>query len=252
VGVNQDFADRRIVVTGGASGIGRATCEALAERGAHVLVVDIDDEGARAVAREIGGTSVGADLGEIATSIKAIAEQAETVDGLVNAAGIVEPHAFPDTDPDDWRRVFRINLEAPHFLAQGLLPHFRRPGAAIVNVTSVSAETVLATSGATTPAYAASKAGLERASRSLAYELAEAGIRVNTVAPGYVRTPLTDEHADAHTAAVIEQIPFRRWGSPVEIAAAIVFLLSDSASYITGGQLVVDGGLTLSSAQSLP
>jgi NAD(P)-dependent dehydrogenase (short-subunit alcohol dehydrogenase family) len=246
------FVGRHVLVTGGGSGIGRATCEQLADAGAHVTVVDIDAGAAETVARATRGTAVVADLTDVKAAVVAIAERVEVLDGLVSAAGIVESTGFPESRVDEWERVLRLNLEAPHFLVQGLLARLRRPGAAIVNVTSVSAKTVLATSGIVTAGYGASKAGLELASRSLAHELAPLGLRVNTVAPGYVETPLSGAHLGEHGESVRAQIPVGRVGAPAEIAAAVLFLLSDSASYITGAQLVVDGGLTLSSAQRLP
>jgi 3-oxoacyl-[acyl-carrier protein] reductase len=240
-----NFRDRRILVTGGASGIGRATCLRLGELGAHVLVVDRDEPGAAQVADEVGGTPIVVDFMELDLAIDAIRGMCGTLHGLVNAAGIAADTSFPEQDPEDWARVLHLDLTAPFMLTQALLDRFDEAGAAIVNIASVAALTVLASSGEVTPAYSAAKSGIKMVSDSLAAVLGRRGIRVNAVAPGFIKTPMTAPEAPRTEKWLSARIPLGRWGAAAEVAEAIVFLLSDAASYVAGTTLVVDGGLTV-------
>ena len=247
-----DFKDRRILVTGGASGIGRATCVRLGGFGAHVLVADRNATGARDVAEEIGGTAIVVDFGEIAPAIETIRDACGTLQGLVNGAAIAPRTAFPTQDPDDWARVLQLDLTAPFMLTQALLDRFDPAGAAIVNIASVAALTVLASSGQVTPAYTAAKAGVKMVSDSLAAALGRRGIRVNAVAPGFIETPMTAPDVPGTQDWLSARIPLGRWGAPAEVAEAIVFLLSDAASYVSGTTIVVDGGLTVGILREYP
>ncbi len=240
-----DVSGRRILVTGGASGIGRATALRLGKLGAEVIVADRDGDGARAVAAAAGGEALVVDFAEIEAAIEALRGACGTLQGLVNGAAVVPRTDFPDVDPEDWQRVVDLDLTAPFRLTQALLDDFDPAGASVVNITSIASLTVLASTGEISPAYSAAKAGLRMVSDSLAAVLGRRGIRVNAVAPGFIETPMTEtEQGDAH-AWLSARIPLGRWGQPEELAGAIVFLLSDAASYINGTTLVVDGGLTV-------
>jgi NAD(P)-dependent dehydrogenase (short-subunit alcohol dehydrogenase family) len=237
--------DRRILVTGGASGIARATCLRLGALGVHVLVADRNASGATEVAEQVNGTPIVVDFTELDAAIATIRGTCGTLQGLVNAAAIAPRTAFPTQDREDWKQVLHLDLTAPFMLTQALLDRFDPDGAAIVNVASVAALTVLASSGQVTPAYTAAKAGIKMTSDSLAAVLGRRGIRVNAVAPGFIETPMTAPDAPGTQEWLTARIPLGRWGHPEEVAEAIVFLLSDAASYVSGSTLVVDGGLTV-------
>lgn len=239
------FEEKTVVVTGGAgAGIGGSIARGLAEEGAEVVIVDVDDRGDE-VAAELGGRFVKADLTDPAAGAATVAAAVERVDGLVNGAGILERTRFPEVDPAEWAPVQSVNAAAPLFLIQALFEQFVE-GGAIVNITSLEERLPIAMRRPlTTPIYAASKAGLGLITRSLTPVLGERGIRINSIAPGYVHTPLSAplrEVAEPWSAA---QTPLRRWGQPDDIADAVLFLLGDDSRYITGTSLRVDGGIAL-------
>jgi NAD(P)-dependent dehydrogenase (short-subunit alcohol dehydrogenase family) len=241
----RELEGRRILVTGGAGGIGRATCVRLGELGAVALVADRDGDGAAVVAAEVGGEAIAVDFADMEAAIATIRESCGTLHGLVNGAAITPKTDFPAVDPEDWDRVVDLDLTAPFRLTQALLDDFDPAGASIVNITSIASQTVLASTGEISPAYSAAKAGLRMVSDSLAAVLGRRGIRVNAVAPGFVETPMTThEKSEAHEW-LTARIPLGRWGRPEDLAGAIAFLLSDAAAYVTGTTLVVDGGLTV-------
>jgi NAD(P)-dependent dehydrogenase (short-subunit alcohol dehydrogenase family) len=236
---------RTVLVVGGGGGIGSSVARLAARRGARVVIADLDAEPARRVAEAAGALFVPVDLEAIEDATAALRSALESVDAIVNAAGIAPASAAPEVALDEWERVLRINLTAPFFVCQALAD--RLPdGGAIVNVTSIEAHTALASSGMTAPAYAASKAGLELATRCLAVDLRARRIRVNAVAPGFVRTPMTAGHPGARRAWINRRTPLGRWADPEDVAEAVLFLIGDGARFVTGTTLVVDGGLTSS------
>jgi 2-hydroxycyclohexanecarboxyl-CoA dehydrogenase len=239
------------LVTGGASGIGRATVLELARCGAHVICADINAERGAEVAREAGGTAVefaSVDLADQASARRCAAEvlgQHSRVDVLVNAAGWNDIQPFMENKPDYMDRVLAINLGGMLHLTQALLPPMiAANGGKIVNVSSDAGR--VGSSGETT--YAAAKGGVIAFTKSLAREVARYGINVNCVAPGLVDTPLLAGIAEGHEkliAAIVRSIPLGRTGVPEEIAAAICFFASPDAAYITGQTLSVNGGLAM-------
>jgi 3alpha(or 20beta)-hydroxysteroid dehydrogenase len=240
-----DFTGRRILVTGGASGICRAAALRLAGLGAYVLIADQDERGADEVAQAARGEALAVDFTDIDASISVIRASCGTLHGLINGAAIAPCTTFPNVDAGEWARVLAVDLTAPFLLTQALLGAFDPAGAAIVNITSIAGLTVLASSGEITPSYSAAKAGLRLVTDSLAAVLGRRGIRVNSVAPGFIQTPMTGSYAADTRDWLSARIPLGRWGAPEEVAEVIVFLLSDSASYVSGATVVVDGGLTV-------
>jgi 3-hydroxybutyrate dehydrogenase len=235
------------LVTGGASGIGRAAATRLAQAGASVVVVDRDAEGAEAVAGQLGGSAVAVDLSDLG----AIDGLDLDVDVLVNNAGVqhVAPvHEFP---PDRFSFILRLMLEAPFRLARGALPHmYERGWGRIVNISSVHG----LRASAYKSAYVTAKHGLEGLSKVIALEGAEHGVTSNCVNPAYVRTPLVEnqiaDQARAHGISeeqVVEQVmlapaAIRRLIEPEEVAEAVAYLCSPAAASVTGSSLVMDGG----------
>ncbi len=239
----------RVLVTGGAGGMGSAIAERLADNGCVPIVADREGERGRELASRLGAPFVPCDLSDLPGGVEAlragVAEHADVLDGIVNAAGVTSSSRFPEVDWATWERVLRVNLSAPFFVVQALHGLLRRPGAAIVNVTSAEATGVYATSPHSTPDYAASKAGLKLATECLAMDLAREGIRVNAIAPGFTATPMTDGMRERLDSAIAPLVPLERWGTPADVAAAALFLLSDAAGYVSGASLAVDGGVTL-------
>jgi glucose 1-dehydrogenase len=249
------LSGRRAVVTGAATGIGRATAERLAADGAAVAVnhVGPPDEAGEVVARieAAGGTAtaIGADVSDERQVASLFAGAAEALGGevdlLVNNAGVEAPFKLEDMPLEEWQRVLSVNLTGPFLCARELvrrLPADLRP-AAIVNVSSVH-EVIPWPSFSH---YCASKGGLKLFGETIARELAPRGIRVTSVAPGAILTPINRELIEdpAKRREQEEQIPWGRLGEPEEIAGAISWLAGPDAEYVTGTTLFMDGGMTL-------
>ena len=242
-----DLAGRRALVTGGASGIGRACAVRLSAAGAEVVVADRDAEAAKAVAELVSGTAVAVDLSDL----DAVDALDLAVDVLVNNAGLqhVAPvHEFP---VDRFSLILRLMLEAPFRLVRGALPHMYEQGwGRGVNVSSVHG----IRASAYKSAYVSAKHGLEGLSKVIALESAEHGVTSNCVNPGYVRTPLVQnqiaDQAKAHGLSeedVVSQVmlgsaALKRMLEPAEIADAVAWLCSPAAISVTGTSLVMDGG----------
>ena len=235
------------LVTGGASGIGRATVLELVRCGAHVICADINAELGAEVAKEAGGNAVefaSVDLADQASARRCAAEvlrRHSRVDVLVNAAGWNDIQPFMENKPDYMDRVLAINLGGMLHLTQALLPPMiAANGGKVVNVASDAGR--VGSSGETT--YAAAKGGVIAFTKSLAREVARYAINVNCVCPGPTDTPMLQSRPDKLKDAFIRAIPFKRFARPQEIADAIVFFASARSDYVTGQVLSVSGGLT--------
>ena len=228
------------LVTGGSRGIGRAIALELGRAGAEVVVgYRTGREEAEAVASEIGGRAVEADVSD-AESAKALVEAAGDLDVLVNNAGLTRDGLLVRMSDDDWRTVIDTNLSSVFYTCRAAArPMMRRRAGAIVNVSSIVG--VHGNWGQTN--YAASKAGIIGFTKSLARELGSRNVRANVVAPGYVKTQLTDVLPEEATAAMLTNTPLGRLGDPEDVAGAVRFLCSDAAAFVTGDVLLVDGGL---------
>jgi 3-hydroxybutyrate dehydrogenase len=244
-----DLTGRTALVTGGASGIGRACAERLAEAGARVVVVDRDGEAAAKVASGIGGSALAADL----TDLAAVDRLDASADIVVNNAGsqhVAPLHEFP---PDVFSHLLRLMLEAPFRLVRRCLPHMYAGGwGRVVNISSVHG----LRASPYKAAYVAAKHGLEGLSKVIALEGAAHGVTSNCVNPGYVRTPLVEKQIAAQAAShglaeadVVERVmlapaAIKRLVEPAEVAELVAYLCSPQAAFITGASLVMDGGWT--------
>jgi NAD(P)-dependent dehydrogenase (short-subunit alcohol dehydrogenase family) len=239
---------RVALITGAASGIGRATAQLLAERGYSVVVADRQGDALAAVAAEIpSALAVTMDVRQAPEALRAVATAEAAFGGLDAVAHVagVEVDQPVDLLPEEhWNLVVDTNLKGPYLVCAAAIPALRRRGGgAIVTVGSVLGRVALP--GVT--AYGASKAGVEALTRTMALDYARDGIRVNCIVPGTVDTPLLwssvpAERVDAVRNQLVSEIPLGRLAAPEEVACAIAFLLCDEASFITGAALVVDGG----------
>ena len=245
-----DLTGKVALVTGASQGIGRATALALLGAGAHVALAARNAEKLAAIETEI--TAVGAqalavpmdvaDAEQVKSGFKRAVERFGRLDILVNNAAVTRDGLAVRMKPDDWDAVLRTNLTGAHLCAQqALAVMLRQRSGRIINVTSVVAET----GNAGQSNYVAAKAGLIGLTRALAVEVASRSITVNAVAPGFIVSPMTDPLSDAVKQALLERIPLGRMGTDAEVAAAIVFLASDEAAYITGAVLDINGGLRM-------
>ena len=231
---------KRALVTGASKGIGRAIAEELARAGAKVVVgYRTGAEEAEALAKEIEGRAVEADVSSAEEAARLV-EEAGDLDILVNNAGLTRDGLLARMPDDDWRTVIETNLSSVFYTCRAVCrPMMKKRGGSIVNVSSIVG--VHGNWGQTN--YAASKAGIIGFTKSLARELGSRGVRANVVAPGYVRTQLTDVLPEEAASAMLGNTPLGRLGEPTDVAGAVRFLCSDEASFITGDVLLVDGGL---------
>jgi NAD(P)-dependent dehydrogenase (short-subunit alcohol dehydrogenase family) len=238
------------VVTGGASGIGRATCERLASEGAKVVVVDLDEAGGKALAASFDGLFVKADVtsaSEVEAMYQAAVSEYGGIDICFNNAGISPPDddSILDTGLEAWLRVQEVNLTSVYLCCKSGIPHLlERGGGSIINTASFVAIMGAATSQIS---YTASKGGVLAMSRELGVQFARQGVRVNALCPGPVNTPLLQElfAKDPERAARrLVHIPMGRFGEATEIAAAVAFLASDDSSFMTASTFLVDGGIS--------
>jgi len=250
-----DYKGKVALVTGGGSGIGRATCEIFAERDGAVVVADVNDASAKATVESIAGKGGRAEA--IRCDVTRWAEVQEAVDSarrifgrldvVVNCAGILRGSRLEDTTEEDWNEVLRVNLTGAFLVTKAAMKAMREQGGgSIVHIASRMAIRVKEEHGA----YAASKAGILQLTQMAALEGAPYGIRVNCICPGFIDTPMTrlsgpKESVDAQFAGWAKVCPLGRAGHPDEIARAMLFLASDEASFITGMALPVDGGRTI-------
>ena len=243
---------RNVLLTGGASGIGRATCLRLGEEGCTVGILDRDGAGAKATAEAIaaaGGRAHGfetdiTDAGAVESAVAAFEAAAGPIGGLVNNAGWDLAAPFLETDAELWRKVVEINLMGPLHVTRAVLSRMAERGEGrIVSIASDAGR--VGSSGESV--YAACKGGIVAFSKSIAREVARQGITVNVVSPGPSDTPLfADFDPTGKLAAALERaIPMRRLGQPEDYPGLVAFLLSDDAAFITGQTISVSGGLTM-------
>ncbi|PNU38507.1 SDR family oxidoreductase [Serratia marcescens] len=251
------FAGQVVLVTGGAQGIGLAIVSAFARLGAEVTIADVQLPQAQAAQTlRDEGLSVQAlacdlaEAGQIAEGVAAVGERRQRLDVVIHNAAYFPLTPFTAIDAALLQRTLSVNLMAPFFLAQAVLPWMRRRGGGCILVTSSVTGPRVAYPGLAH--YAASKAGVNGFIRAAALELAAENIRVNGVEPGMIRTPAMANLGDAQVnQAIAASVPLGRLGEPEDIAAAMVFLASPAAAYITGQTLVVDGGALLPETNSL-
>jgi 3-oxoacyl-[acyl-carrier protein] reductase len=244
------FKEQVVLVTGSTRGIGKAVAEAFATQGATVIIIGRNGEQAQAVAAEIkakGGLADGfgcdvTSLTNVQETFNKILDIHKRIDILINNAGITRDNLLLRIDENDWDEVIKVNLKgvfnATKVVSKAMLK--ARKGK-IISIASV----IGITGNAGQANYAASKAGIIGFSKSVAKELASRGITANVVAPGYIRTDMTDKLSDAVKEKVLAEIPLNRLGEASDVAGVCLFLASSAADYITGQTIVVDGGLVI-------
>ena len=242
-----DLNGKSALVTGASGGIGGEIAKALHAAGAKVALSGTRVEPLQALAAELGERAFVcpanlSDPASVEALPKAAVEAMGTVDILVNNAGITRDNLFMRMSDEEWASVIDVNLTASFRLMRGVLRGMMKARwGRIVNITSVVGQTGNPGQGN----YAAAKAGLVGMSKSLAYEVASRGITVNCVAPGFIATAMTDKLNDEQKAKILTQIPAGRMGTPEEIAAAVLYLASPEAGYVTGATLHVNGGMAM-------
>jgi meso-butanediol dehydrogenase/(S,S)-butanediol dehydrogenase/diacetyl reductase len=236
--------NRRVLITGGARGIGAATAARFLKEGARVVVLDCDGDALQSIGKEMDGLTgtIKADVSNVEAVSRAFIELDGLVQGLdvlINNAGISIRHSFPEITPDEWLNVLNVNLNGVFYVAQQASRRMLEgEGGVILNMGSTNG---LAGYPYYT-AYNASKAGVIELTRSMALELAPK-IRVNAVCPGYILTPMQEaEYTPEMLRECKSKVPLRRLGQPEEVASLFAFLASDEAQFITGQAFVIDGG----------
>ncbi|NKB59868.1 MAG: glucose 1-dehydrogenase [Alphaproteobacteria bacterium] len=246
-------AGKVALVTGGASGLGKESALLFAREGARVVVTDINEEGGRAVAEEIGDAAIFLrhDVTREDQWIDAIRQTVDAFGGLhilLNSAGIGLTKTVEDIELEEWQRVHAINLDSVFLGCKHAIPEMAKSGGgSIVTISSVAG----IVAGANMAAYNSSKAAVRHLSKSVALHCARKGynIRSNSIHPAFIDTPILDRHKEKFGAEVAlgkfaRQIPLGRVGQPLEVAYAILYLASDESSFTTGAELVIDGGIS--------
>ena len=234
---------RTALITGAARGIGLATARAFLEEGWRVALLDIDGPAQERAAAELSENALAlvADVAiedQVNAAVDTARERFGAFDALVNNAGVAVFKPILETTPAEWGRVLDVNLTGPFLMTRAVVPHMPR-GGAVVNIASISGQRA----STLRVAYGTSKAGIMHLTKQMAAEFAHLGVRANCVAPGPVDTAMAKAvHSPEIRADYHDAIPLNRYGLEEEIAAAILFLCSDKASYITGQTLAVDGG----------
>ncbi|MBO6776727.1 MAG: 3-oxoacyl-[acyl-carrier-protein] reductase [Marinibacterium sp.] len=242
-----DLTGRNALVTGASGGIGGAIARALHAAGATVALSGTRTEPLEALAAELGGRAHVlpcnlSDMEAVEALPKQAAEAMGSVDILINNAGITRDNLFMRMSDDQWQSVLNVNLTATMKLCKGVMRGMMKTRwGRIVNISSI----VGATGNPGQGNYAASKAGMVGMTKSLAYEVASRGITANAVAPGFITSPMTDKLNDDQRGVILGQIPTGRIGEPEEVAAAVLYLASPEASYVTGSVLHVNGGMAM-------
>jgi len=247
------FAGKVLFVTGAGSGIGAAVARGYAAGGGRVALADLDRGRAAEVARDCGDDALAlacdvADAGAVGAAVAQAAAAFGRIDAVLNSAGHVVIGTVEETDPEDWAHLMAVHVTGTYNVCRAALPPLRAAGGGvIVNMASIAA----LVGRPRNAAYAAAKGAILALSRQMAVDLAPEGIRVNSVAPGPVRTAMTESFAAARgldwaaaAEAMAAGIPMGRVGTAEEVAGPILFLLSAEAAYLTGTNLVPDGGLT--------
>ncbi len=242
-----DLSGKSALVTGASGGIGAAIARALHGAGATVGLSGTREAPLEALAAELGERAhvLPCNLSD-RDSVNALSKQAAeamgAVDILVNNAGITRDNLFMRMSEEEWDSVLNVNLTSAMLLSKGVMRGMMKARwGRIVNISSV----VGSTGNPGQANYAASKAGLVGMSKSLAYEVASRGITVNAIAPGFITTAMTDKLTEDQQAKILEQVPAGRMGDPAEIAAAVLYLASPEAGYVTGATLHVNGGMAM-------
>lgn len=245
-----DFKGKTIIVTGGAQGIGKETVRGIVNGGGHAIILDINEEMAKATAEELGSCSVyRIDLGnkdDIRTVMAKVLGDFERVDGLINVGGVISKVPFQEISDEEWDRTIRINLTGTFTTCSAIYPYFiEKKGGRIVNVSSVAGKIGGGLLG--TAAYATSKAGVNGLTKAIAKEGGKYGISCNAVCPSFTMTSMTQSLAEdkEKSAKVIGMIPLGRAAQPSEIAQMILFFASDDASFVNGEIGDCDGGIVL-------
>ncbi len=242
--------DKVAIVTGAAQGIGKSIAITLAKEGAHIAVCDMQDQAAKETCEELRSLGVKAEAfhmdvsnaQEVDVIVNKIIDTFSTIDILVNNAGITRDSLVMRMDEADWDLVIKINLKGTFNCCKSVIrPLMKKRSGCIINIASIIG--LIGNAGQTN--YAASKAGVIALTKSIAKEVASRNIRVNAVAPGFIKTAMTDKLSDDVKQAMLNVIPMGRFGEPQDVADTVLFLASHLSSYITGHVITVSGGMVM-------
>lgn len=237
--------DKIAIITGGSSGIGRATVAEFIAEGATVVLADIDEERGAQVAADLGCAFVPTDVAEyddVSALVESTVEDHGRLDVIVNNAGIASETSIVEMDLEEWHRVVQVDLDGVMHGMKAALPHLEASDGAIVNTASIYG----LVGGKGAASYSAAKGGVVNLTQQVAIDYAETGVRVNSVCPGFVATQMTQDllESERFYRFLETNTPMNRPAEPEEIAHVIAFLASDKASYMTGANVPVDGGWT--------